>query len=224
MADTHAARSQFTELLEDLDDRLLRLGGEAHELLSAALDAYLSSRIDTALIDRIRTADAEIDRAYLVLEREAQSVLARHAPVSGDLRRVLAVLQAALHVERIGDTAVDVVEAAGTVPPELREDLAEMGHVVLAMIDLALTAFHARDRQAVERLPAMDDRVDDLHAALLARVRSEAGIPASHAVAAFQVSRLLERAGDHAVDIGEQAWFLATGELRELNGPTHRRN
>jgi phosphate uptake regulator len=31
------------------------------------------------------------------------------------------------------------------------------------------------------------------------------------------VSRSLERAADHAVDIVEQAWFLTTGELRELD-------
>ena len=33
----------------------------------------------------------------------------------------------------------------------------------------------------------------------------------------LQVSRYLERAADHAVDIAEQAWFLVTGELRELD-------
>jgi phosphate uptake regulator len=33
----------------------------------------------------------------------------------------------------------------------------------------------------------------------------------------LQVSRYLERAADHAVDIAEQAWFLITGELRELD-------
>jgi phosphate transport system protein len=31
------------------------------------------------------------------------------------------------------------------------------------------------------------------------------------------VSRSLERAADHAVDIAEQAWFVMTGELRELD-------
>jgi phosphate transport system protein len=31
------------------------------------------------------------------------------------------------------------------------------------------------------------------------------------------VSRSLERAADHAIDIAEQAWFLMTGELRELD-------
>jgi phosphate uptake regulator len=33
----------------------------------------------------------------------------------------------------------------------------------------------------------------------------------------LQVSRYLERAADHAVDIAEQARFLVTGELRELD-------
>jgi hypothetical protein len=36
------------------------------------------------------------------------------------------------------------------------------------------------------------------------------------ALETLQIGRELERAADHAVDIAEQAWFLVTGELREL--------
>ena len=34
-------------------------------------------------------------------------------------------------------------------------------------------------------------------------------------------SSCLERVGDHAVDIGEQAAFLATGEFREFTDASH---
>ena len=35
------------------------------------------------------------------------------------------------------------------------------------------------------------------------------------------ISRLLERAGDHAVDIGEQTAYLISGELREFTDASH---
>ena len=35
------------------------------------------------------------------------------------------------------------------------------------------------------------------------------------------VSRMLERVGDHAVDIGEQVAFLLTGEFREFTDASH---
>ncbi len=35
------------------------------------------------------------------------------------------------------------------------------------------------------------------------------------------VSRALERIGDHAVDIGEQAAFLVTGQFREFTDASH---
>ena len=38
---------------------------------------------------------------------------------------------------------------------------------------------------------------------------------------AIVASRCLERVGDHAVDIGEQAAFLATGEFREFTDASH---
>ena len=41
------------------------------------------------------------------------------------------------------------------------------------------------------------------------------------ALRAIVASRCLERIGDHAVDIGEQAAFLATGEFREFTDASH---
>ena len=35
------------------------------------------------------------------------------------------------------------------------------------------------------------------------------------------VSRAIERIGDHAVDIGEQAAFLVTGQFREFSDASH---
>jgi phosphate transport system protein len=35
------------------------------------------------------------------------------------------------------------------------------------------------------------------------------------------VSRCVERIGDHAVDIGEQVFFLVTGEIREFTDASH---
>ena len=39
--------------------------------------------------------------------------------------------------------------------------------------------------------------------------------------AAITSPRCLERIGDHAVDIGEQAAFLVTGEFREFTDASH---
>jgi phosphate transport system protein len=94
-----------------------------------------------------------------------------------------------------------------------------MGERATAMVDLSVKAFTKRDRAMCERLGGLDDEMDQLNRELVsqtARCRDDEA-QLAWAIRMVQVSRYLERAADHAVDIGEQAWFLTTGELRELD-------
>ena len=86
------------------------------------------------------------------------------------------------------------------------------------MLELAMQAFGARDAPGSQRLPALDARVDELNRSLLAAVLAP-GQPLDQLAWVYlhDAGRQLERAGDHAVDIAEQVWFLVTGELIEFD-------
>jgi phosphate transport system protein len=94
-----------------------------------------------------------------------------------------------------------------------------MGELASAMIDVSIEAFTKREPSLCERLGELDEEVDELNRSLLGQVVASHDDEArlSWAIRMLQVSRYLERAADHAVDIGEQVWFLTTGELRELD-------
>ena len=81
-----------------------------------------------------------------------------------------------------------------------------------------MQAFGARNAQGSQRLPTLDDRVDELNRSLLAAVLAP-GQPLDQlawVVHLHDAGRQLERAADHAVDIAEQVWFLVTGELMRV--------
>ena len=100
-----------------------------------------------------------------------------------------------------------------------------MGQMTLDVVDAAMAGFTARDLHGCEQLPVLDDRVDALHAGMIEVLIRRPADPdlLPWRLSMLQVSRHLERAADHAVDIGEQACYLMTGELRGSAGIRNER-
>jgi phosphate transport system protein len=215
-------RSQFHHDLESLEAEVTDMAVLARRALELSLDAL--DRGDVSLCQAVVEGDDEVDRRYRQIEARAVELIARQQPAASDLRLLIALIHVALHLERIGDMAVNVAEAtrAASGLPSLRDILDQLGRIgerATAMVDLATEAFTKRDRAMCQRLGGLDDEVDQLTHELIAQTTAcrddEAQL--AWAIRMIQVSRYLERAADHAVDIGEQAWFLTTGELRELD-------
>jgi phosphate transport system protein len=168
--------------------------------------------------------DDEVDRRYLDIERQVIDLLGRHAPVASDLRLLTAILHINQHLERIGDMAANVAQLGQVVvgAPRSRRwirHLEQMSEQAVWMVELAMQAFGARDAEGSQLLPTLDDRVDELNRSLLAAMLAP-GQPLDQlawVVHLHDAGRQLERAADHAVDIAEQVWFLATGELIEFD-------
>lgn len=216
------ARRHFHQELETLELDVLALGELAEQALAAAMDA-LESR-DTAAIATVVAGDDEIDKRYLDIERRWLELLALQTPVASDLRLLSAIIHINLHLERIGDMAVNIAKIAGVTRQlpgntTILTHLREMADVVRPMIRSSLDAFGRRDLALAQSLPAMDDPVDRLNRNMYREVADCAGEPdmLEWAIRMMVVSRQLERVGDHAVDIAEQVAFLLTGEFQEFS-------
>ena len=71
--------------------------------------------------------DDRVDGRYLEVHQGILSLLARQAPVAGDLRLVAALLHVIMHVERMGDQCVNICKLlplSGHEPPTQPEILA----------------------------------------------------------------------------------------------------
>ncbi len=215
-------RAQFYRDLEALEDQTQAMAGLAR--LSLELSMRAVARKDAALCESVIAGDDELDQLYHQITRRAIDLLACQQPVASDLRLLVALMHVALHLERIGDMAVNVAEAeraAMSLPvnPAIVQHLHDMGDAAALMTDLASRAFRERDRNACERLSTLDERIDRFNRDMINHVLacSDDGQQLEWAIRMMQVSRYLERAADHAVDIAEQAWFLMTGELTRLD-------
>lgn len=223
-----APRGGFQKELDALVDQVSDMGARACGALARALRAFAAE--DLTMCDVVIAGDDALDDRFAGIQHEVLRLIARQAPVARDARLLTAAMHISLHLERIGDLAVNVARltklAAGLPQdPVVLRDLERMGTIALGMADAAVRAFVERDADACLRLPVTDDRVDQLNRGVLERVLA-IQTPRQRrrwGVYMDEVARQLERAGDHAVDIGEQVWFMITGELREFTSPAHVR-
>jgi len=219
-------RVSFQEELDQLEAGLQEEGALVLRQLRGALNA-LAQR-DVELADDVIAFDDDVDRRYVEIEEGIQSLLARQTPVATDLRLVLALLHANLHLERMADYSVTIAKLTKLVAdvegdPMLVQTLQEMGDRAEEMIRVALDAFSNRDLAAAESLVELDELIDRSNRRFVERVVEVAGEPGmlEWVLRMVIVSRTLERIGDHAVDIGEQTAYLLTAEFREFTDASH---
>ncbi|MGQ0669224.1 MAG: phosphate signaling complex protein PhoU [Actinomycetota bacterium] len=219
-------RVHFHEELEALELDILAMGELAERAVGKAVDA-LATRND-AEADEVIAGDDEIDEKYLSVEARTLQLLALQTPVATDLRLISAILHINLHLERVGDMAVNIAKIYKSIrelpgSQTVLSQIGEMSDVVRPMIRTAMEAFGRRDLELCLRLPEMDDPVDRLNLGMYKEVAALAADPAmlDWGLRMNVVARQLERVGDHAVDIGEQVGFLLTGEFREFTDASH---
>jgi len=221
-----SSRSRFHEDLQWLEQAVVTEGELAEHSLQKAMEALVHR--NDLLSDEVIAGDDTLDDMYLTVERRILELIARQTPVAKDLRLVSAILHINVHLERVGDMAVNIAKIAKatvTLPGDARvlSHLEEMADISRAMLRTAIEAFVRRDLELCMTLPKMDDPVDNLNRGMYREVVALAGDPRTleWGVQMHMVARQLERVGDHAVDIGEQIGFLLTGEFREFTDASH---
>jgi phosphate transport system protein len=222
-------RVTFQEELDQLEASLQEEGALVLRVLRGALNA-LAQR-DVELADEVISFDDDVDRLYLQIEQEIESLLARQTPVAIDLRLVLALLHVNLHLERMADYSVTIAKLTKLVAdvegdPALLQSLQEMGERAEEMIRVALDSLANRDLAAAESLVDLDELIDRSNRRFVERVVEIVAEPGLRewVLRMVLVSRTLERIGDHAVDIGEQVAYLLTAEFREFTDASHPEN
>jgi phosphate transport system protein len=221
------ARSHFQDELAKLE--VQALGGL--DMVVEALDRALETvqQQDIELASMVIADDDRIDGRYLEVHQGVLSLLARQAPVAGDLRLVAAVLHIMKNIERMGDQCVNMaklVPLAGHEPPSdarLLADIQQMGEQARQQVVQCKQAFERRDVNLAQDLVRQDDQIDRLNRDVFHLALQIGDDPDTREWAMHMtlVARCIERIGDNAVDIGEQTVFVVTGLFREFEDASH---
>jgi len=212
----------FQEELETLQARLLEMGGLAEERVRAALQGLVTR--DTATIERVMRGDEPINELHIEVDNRCFTLLALYQPMATDLRSIVAAVKINTDLERVGDLAVNIAEAAqrytNHAPVKKLIDIPQMGEIAQVMLRDSLDAFVQRDTTLAKRVLSEDDRLDALKTLVFRELLAcmlEDGTTVEPALDLILISRHLERIGDHATNIAEDVIFMVSAlDVRHL--------
>ena len=209
-------RTRFQQGLDELREKLLRMGGLAEQAVDRACQAYVER--DLKRCNMVLENETLINIAEREIDELAFDLLALQQPMAVDLRFILAVTKINSDLERVGDQAVNIAERVMDMvelpPAELPVDIPRMAAAVSAMVRRALESFiegKAELAQAVLEMDNVVDRMRDEAFITLVRTMNEKPAVTRQALDALLVARNLERVADHATNIAEDVIFWVRG-------------
>ena len=207
----------FDEALSSLRNNVLMMAGLAERTLDRAIKGLVQR--DDALCTAAIADDEEIDQLEKQIDKDGVDVLLRFQPVASDLRRVVAAMKLSPNIERIADQATNIARRARKLNkhpalPEV-EIIGPIQAHAMAMFKDATDAFAREDVDLGRAVVARDKELDYMNKManrkLTERMAQDPKQLRGYLNLIF-VSRCLERVGDHATNIAEDAVYAAAAE------------
>ncbi len=213
-------RGEYAAWLDEIDDELTGGALLVAEAMPGLTRAFLAA--DRAVLDHASALASEVRERCRRVEQEGFVLLARESPVSGDLRRLVAILRLVHDAERSGRLMRHVAEGverldARQLPVALRQQLEELAGRSVEVYRRGVDAWRQRDALAVHELDELDAQVDTLRVGLITHAQELDGAPAELMVLSL-LGRYFERLADHGVAFAQHATFVVTGERVDV-GP-----
>jgi phosphate transport system protein len=207
----------FDEALSSLRNNVLMMAGLAERTLDRAIRGLLQR--DDNLCTTAIADDEEIDQLEKQIDKDGIDVLLRFQPVASDLRRVVAAMKLSPNIERIADQATNIARRARKLNrhPALPETeiIKPIQAHAMAMFKDSIDAFAREDVDLGRAVVARDEDLDHMNKManrrLTERMAQDPKQLRGYLNLIF-VSRCLERVGDHATNIAEDAVYAAAAE------------
>ncbi len=215
-------RKSFHSELENLQEKILKMGGLVEEAIAAAVDSLIEK--DTEKAKCVLEKDDIVDEMELRVEERCLRLLALQQPMAGDLRIIGTALKIITDLERMADHACDIakvtlkLEGQNYIKPLV--DIPRMAEIVQKMVSEALDAYVHQNKELALKMVERDNDVDSLYKQIfreLLVLMMEDPKNITQGTYLLFVASYLERVADHATNLGEWIIFMITGERLELN-------
>src|SRR5438132_2989038 len=207
----------FDESLAALRNNVLMMAGLTERSLERAMKGLVDRNDD--LCANAIADDEEIDQLEKQIDKDGVDILLRFQPVASDLRRVVAAMKLSSNLERMADQATTIARRARKLnqhPPLPEVELIRpMYEQAMSMFRDSVDAFVREDVDLGRAVVPRDERLDDLNRVashkLVDRMAQDPDQLRGYLNLIF-VGRCLERVGDHATNIAEDAVYAAAAE------------
>ncbi|MCE5201567.1 MAG: phosphate signaling complex protein PhoU [Synergistaceae bacterium] len=215
--ETINTRKRIEDDLSELKRMIFRMGRMAGESLEKAVWALKNRDAETART--VLDSDDMIDDLEDKIDSACMEFAARYQPLGEDLRVVTSIMHMAVDLERIGDYGGNIakvaIELASSEPIKPLIDIPRMVEKINRMMDISLTAIDTHSPETAMTVFPIDDEVDDLEKQIMRELFlmvMEKPERLEQSFMLLNVSRTLERAGDHVTNVAERIAYMYTGK------------
>ena len=221
---SHHILSRYNEDLEGVRSGVLQMGGLVEQQLQNGVRAIVNG--DARLGEEVARLDHKVNAMEVAIDEDCSRILATRGPTASDLRLIVAVIKTITDLERIGDEAEKLGQAASRFtsidrPAERYRELKHIGELVSDMVHGALDAFARLDTEAALQVARRDRMVDEEYDAIQRQCITfmmEDPRTIRRTLDIMAIARALERIGDHAKNICEYVVFMVLGkDIRHLS-------
>jgi phosphate transport system protein len=207
----------FDEALSSLRDSVLLMSSLTERSLDRAITGLLQRDDDMCAI--AIADDEEIDQLEKQVDKDGIDLLLRFQPVASDLRRVVSAMKLSSNLERMADQATNIARRARKLnqhPPLPEAELIRPMYVhAMAMFKDAIDAYVRADVDLARSVVPRDEGLDELNRTtgrrLIERMAEDPSQLRGYLNLIF-ISRCLERVGDHATNMAEDAVYAVAAE------------
>ncbi|HEX8372825.1 MAG TPA: phosphate signaling complex protein PhoU [Chthoniobacterales bacterium] len=212
--------ANFDAALTSLRNDVLMMSSLAEVNLQNAVNGLLKR--DSDLCNVAIADDEEIDQLEKQVDKDGIDIMLRYQPVATDLRRVVSAMKLSSNLERVADQAVNIARRAKKLNQfaELPEskDLEPLFLAASSILRDSLRAFTDDDTDLALSLKARDKELDAMNREFISGITDQMAKHPEQIKGYLDlifISRFLERVGDHATNIAEDAvWAVQAEDIR----------
>ncbi|MAZ83465.1 MAG: phosphate transport system regulatory protein PhoU [Hoeflea sp.] len=224
MSEPHTVTA-YDDELRWLSRRLSEMGGIAEGMVADSLTALINA--DTGLAQRVISEDLLLDQGEREIYEKAVLVIAKRQPMASDLREIIGSIRIASDLERVGDLGKNIAKRVISIhtmpqPKKLVRGLEHLSELALTQLKEVLDAFSSHSSEQANSIRERDEEIDAIYTSLFRELLTymmEDPRNISACTHLLFCAKNIERIGDHATNIAETVFYVATGQQMSVDRP-----